>query len=176
MTLATKTAARAALERPYARENDASTAQAMERGKMPRTLADLLRWYAKGWDIEVPDSIHKAEVWIGRPGEGVPAEHTGGSHLGTRAYTDPFRRYVENVPSETDVDGCYVRPMHAALSRMGRRYPLTARVLFAVAQAGYDWRGVAERMHYADEMFSLYLTQALAHLWSEYRSDVVRLQ
>lgn len=147
----------------------------MERGRPPRTFASLMRWYADGWDMEVPDAIHRSEVWMGRSGEGIPAEHVGGSKLGTKAHTDPFRRYLENVPSEIDVDGSYVRPMHAALTRLSRRYPLTGRALFAVAQAGYDWRGVAVRGGWADEMFALYLTQALAQLWAEYRPDVVRL-
>ena len=85
-------------------------------------------------------------------------------------------RAAVEVPSQSDEDGWYLLPMHAALARLGRRWPLTARVLFAVAQSGYDWRGVGTRLHYADEMMTLWMLQALAQLWAEHRDEVVRLQ
>lgn len=151
----------------------------MSKGIMPKGLNGLLRWYAEGWDAEVPTTLHKAETWYGRDRDGNgqtwPAELTGGSHLGTRAHTESFRRYIEEAESQCDPDGYYVRPMHAALSRLGRRWPLTARALFAVAQSGFDWRGVAERGHWPEEMFCLFAEQALARLWTEYRDQVVRL-
>ncbi len=142
----------------------------MSRGVMPDTLGKLLRWYAEGWDAEVPTSIHKSDVWRDY---GTSAE--GGSKLGTPANSDPFRRYLEDIPSQTDEDGWFTLPMHAALERLGRRWPFGARTLFAVAQCGYDWRGVADRLHYADEFMHRYLTQALEDLWLEYREEIVRL-
>ena len=138
---------------------------------MPKALPGLLRWYSEGWDAEVPTAIHKSEVWRDH---GPQAQ--GGSKLGTPAYSDPFRRYLENTPSEMDADGYYRLPMHAALSRLSRTKPLTARALFAVAMCGYDWRGVAERMHYAEEMFEVYITSALMMLWREYADEGLRLQ
>lgn len=168
-------AANAAKERRYSAEHDASTERAMDRGRMPRTLAGLLRWYAAGWEDEVPDRLHKSEVYFSRPDPNDASAPVGGSKLGTKAHTDPFRRYLENVPSETDEDGWYVRPMHAALVRLSRRYPMAGRHLFAVSQAGYDWRGVALRRHWTDEEYALFLMQVLAQLWMEYRPDVVRL-
>lgn len=117
--------------------------------------------------------------------DGAPIHAAGGfepltremhrSGLGTRAHTDQFRRYTENLASETDDDGYYLRPIHAALSRMSNRWPLSARALWAVAIAGYDWRGVGARGGWADEMFALYLWQAFKLLWHEYRDQVVRL-
>ena len=162
---------RTALLTPHAREHEASLAARMARGVPPSDLAALLRWYAAGWDAEVPMTLHRPEVWRDH-GQGAQ----GGSRLGSPAWSDPFRRYMEGTPSETDQDGSYARPMHAALSRLGRRHPLTVRALFAVAQSGYDWRGVADRGHWAGEMFAIYLERALLMLWAEHRDDVVRLQ
>jgi hypothetical protein len=162
---------RVALETPHAKAHTVSVERRMGKGIMPKALPGLLRWYAEGWDSEVPTAIHKSEVWRDH---GPQAQ--GGSKLGTPAHSDPFRRYLENMPSEMDADGYYTRPMHAALSRLGRRHPLTARALFAVAQSGYDWRGVAERGHWADEMFEVYIAEALRMLWREYADEGLRLQ
>ena len=151
----------------------------MSKGLMPKGLNGLLRWYAEGWDAEVPTTLHKAETWYGRDRDGNgqtwPAELTGGSHLGTSAHTESFRRYIEEAESQCDPDGYYVRPMHAALSRLGRRWPLSASWLFAVAQSGFDWRGVALRLHMADEFAYRNTRDALSDLWTEYRDQVVRL-
>lgn len=174
MTLAAHLDRRQVRGRPYAAEQEVSLDARMQKGRMPRDLSGLLRWYAEGWDAEVPVALHRSEVWRDH---GTDAE--GGSRLGSPALTDPFRRYMRaavEVPSQSDEDGWYLLPMHAALARLGRRWPLTARVLFAVAQSGYDWRGVGTRLHYADEMMTLWMLQALAQLWAEHRDEVVRLQ
>lgn len=156
---------RVRLERPFQQQHEGSLRVAMQRATPPKGLGGLLSWYSRAWDGEVPMSLHRVEdVWRDY---GLHAE--GGSKLGTPAHKDPFRRYMENPPSETDEDGSFVRPLHAALDRMSRRWPLTARALFAVAQSGYDWRGVAGRLGYADEFFCLYLERALTMLWVEYR-------
>ena len=185
-----KTAARVAIERPHAADHERSLASRMDKGIMPKGLPALLRWFSERWDEEVPTALHKSEVWHGRQehetrrdpetGKSVtkqrwPGEQVGGSKLGSPAHSDPFRRYLENSDAECDLDGYFVRPMHAALSRLGRRWPLTARALFAVAQSGYDWRGVGVRGGWADEMFYRFLTDALEGLWTEYREQVVRL-
>ena len=166
-----KPAARKALELPYATDHERSLAARMDKGVMPKGLPGLLRWYSQGWDAEVPTALHKSEVWRDH---GIDAQ--GGSKLGSPAHTDPFRRYLENGSSEVDEDGYYLRPMHAALWRLGRRKPLMARHLFAVAQSGYDWRGVAERRHWTDEEYEVYLAEALRMLWREYADQAVRLQ
>jgi hypothetical protein len=176
MTTPTKTQRRRELEAPHAAEHEASLTRRMGKGVMPKSLPALLRWFSEEWDAEIPSAIHKSEVWMGRAGEGIPPEQTGGSKLGTRAHTDTFRRFVENQPSEMDADGYYHRPMHAALSRLERRRPLTARALFAVAMSGYDWRGIAERGHWAEEMFEVFIAEALRMLWMEYSEQGLRLQ
>lgn len=172
-------ATNAAKGAPYKAGHDTSAAGRMQRARQPETLPGYLRWYAEAWDDEVPTTLHKVEVWASSgeivDGSGDKVSDPGGSKLGTRAWGNQFRRYMENVDSECDADGFYIRPMHAALSRMERRWPLTARSLFAVAQSGYDWRGVAERGHWAEEMFYRFLMDAFAALWKEYRDEVVRL-
>jgi hypothetical protein len=166
-----KPARREALEAPFQRQHEASMEARLAKGRMPKSLPELLRWYSEAWDAEIPDRPHKVEVW-----RDYGAEAQGGSHLGSPAWTDPMRRYLENYDSEVDADGYYVRPVHAALSRISRRGPLMARSLFAVAQSGYDWRGVADRGHWPVEMFQVYITEALRRLWMEYREQKVRLE
>lgn len=165
-----KPAGRVALEQPHRAAHVQSAEARMGKGIMPKTLPALLHWYATGWDEEVPTALHKSEVWRDH---GPDAQ--GGSRLGTPAHTDSFRRYLEGMSSEMDADGYYSRPMHAALSRLHRSHPLTARALFAVAQSGYDWRGVAERGHWAEEMFRVYVTAALMMLFREYSDVGLRL-
>lgn len=160
----------AAKAAPHRGDHAESLERRFVKGAQPKTFGALLKWYSDIWDAEVPTSIHKSEVWRDH---GIHAE--GGSKLGSPAWGDRFRRYIENSDAEVDEDGWFVRPMHAALSRIGRRWPLTARSLFAVAQSGYDWRGVATRGGWSEEMFAVYLTQALTMLWVEYRDEVVRL-
>ena len=178
-----KPAGRVALETPHRAEHERSAEQRMGKGIMPKSLPGLLRWYSEGWDSEVPTALHKSEVWVGRQerdrktGEKRhPDELVGGSKLGSQAHTDGFRRYLEGMSSEMDADGYYARPMHAALSRVHRSRPLTARALFAVAQSGYDWRGVATRGHWDCEMFEVYITAALMILWREHSDVGLRLQ
>ena len=165
------TARRSLLDTPYQRDHERSMEARLEKGRMPKALPELLRWYSEAWDLEVPDKLHKVEVWADHGPDGQ-----GGSHLGTPAWRDPFRRYIENYDSELDQDGYYLRPVHAALSRFGRRHPMTARALFALAQCGYDWRGVATRGHWDVEMFGLFIEEALRRLWREYAEQKVRLE
>lgn len=164
-----KPARRAALERPYQSEHEQRQKERLDEPP-PTRLRDLLAWYAGAWDQEVPIDLHKWEVWRDH---GQHAE--GGSHLGSPAYADQFRRYLENIDSELDEDGYFMRPVHAALSRMHRRWPLTVQALYMLARSGMDWRALGERLHMADEMACLYVERALAMLHAEYREQVVRL-
>lgn len=168
---ARRTPARATIETPYSADHERSLHARMDKGVMPKGLTALLRWYSQGWDMEVPTALHKSEVWRDH---GIDAQ--GGSKLGAPAHSDPFRRYLENMAGEIDVDGYYLRPMHAALSRLGRGDPFMARTLFAVAMCGYDWRGVADRMHYADAFMRVYIEEALRRLWREYADRALRLE
>ena len=176
-----KPAARAALEAPHKGDHERSLMRAMERGRMPKGLGGLLAWFAAEWDSEVPQRLHTVEVWHGRQeyrdGAPVwPSTLVGGSALGAHALTDTFRRYMESYAGERDEDGYYVRPMHAALARLARRDHWMSRNIFAVAQAGYDWKGVADRGHWVHGMYQAYLEEALRRLWLEFSEREVRLQ
>lgn len=179
---ARKPAARRALEAPHATEYQQSVARAMDRGRMPKTLGALLDWFAETWQGEVPLRLHTVEVWVGRQerdkgGEARwPKELVGGSRLGAPTLSDKFRRYMENYASELDEDGYYLRPCHAALGRIARRDVWASLNLFAIAQAGYDWKGVADRGHWVHGMYERYLKDCLVTLWLEYREQAVRLQ
>lgn len=172
---------RLALEAPHASDHTRSVTRRMDRSRMPKHLGGLLSWFSVEWDSEVPQRLHTVEVWHGRQEyrDGAPVwprEQVGGSALGSHAHTDPFRRYMESYAGEQDEDGYYVRPMHAALARLARRDHWMARNLFAVAQAGYDWQGVADRGHWVHGMYQVYIEEALRRLWFEYAEQGLRLQ
>jgi hypothetical protein len=151
---------RALRDAPYALESLASTTRRAERGVMPRGFHRLLAWYMAAWSDETPDKLHNPGVWRDY------GEHaTGGSALGSPRYSDSFRRYMENTPHETDADGYYSRPIHAALARLGHRKPFMARALFMLAQTGGDWQRVALQLRMVDEVAEVYLGAALAFLW-----------
>lgn len=167
-------------ERPHRAEHEASTGR-RDRGTMPKTLGQLLTWFAGEWDPEIPTRIHTVEVYHARQerdrdGAKVwPEALVGGSALGAPALTDHFRRYMESYAGEQDADGYYLRPMHAALARLAARDHWMARNLWAVAQAGYDWRGVADRGHWVHGMYVVYIEEALRRLWREHSERAVRL-
>lgn len=179
MTTQNKPARRSALETPFSRDHERSMEARLEKGRMPKALPELLRWYSEAWDCEVPTKLHNIEVWYGQStdnGRPVPQELTGGSKLGTHAWSGNFRAYLEDEDNKVDQDGYYRRPTHAALARLGHRKPMMARNLFALAQSGYDWRGVATRGHWDLEMYEVYITEALRKLWVEYAEQKVRLE
>lgn len=167
-------------ESPHRREHEQS-APRRDRGTMPKALGGLLTWFAAEWDSEVPTRLHTVEVYHarqerGRDGAKVwPEALVGGSSLGSHGLTDQFRRYMESYAGEQDVDGYYVRPMHAALARLAVRDHWMARNLWAVAQAGYDWQGVADRGHWVHAMYLVYIEEALRRLWREYAEQRIRI-
>lgn len=171
MAASRKPERRAALELPYAREHEASALRAMDKGTAPKGLDQLVRWFREVCQGEAPVAIHKSGVWRDH---GTDAE--GGSHLGSPAWSDPFRRFLEGVdhPSALDPDGYYRWPLRAALSRMARRWPLTARALYQLALVDGDWRRLADVMSYPDEIMELYAERALDKLWREYSDTRMR--
>lgn len=140
---------------------------------MPKDLRGLMAWYEEQWSLETPDRLHVHAVWKDRvtsheQGEGI--QPVGGSDTGAPAYSEPFRKRLENSPSELDVDGYYMRPLASALSRLGNGgHPLMARSLMSVAMAGFDWRAVADRGHWPHEMFEAFIREALIQLWRTHR-------
>ena len=162
---------RTALETPYRREHEASSAALMENGRPPRNLAAAVAWFREQCDNETPATLHKAGVWRDY---GMHAE--GGSVLGSPALSEPFRRMLEGNPSEVDVDGFYLRPLRAALSRMARHHPLTARHLYRLALVDGDWKRHAANEGFQDEEMSVYLAKALDMLWKDFVRQATPLQ
>lgn len=171
MSLSThsKPARRQLLETPYKDERERSIEARMSKGIQPKGLDQLLGWFCEVISDEVPVALHKAGVWRDH-GE----DAAGGSKLGTPAWSDPFRRFIEGVdhPSALDSDGYYKWPLRAALSRMDRnRKPLVARMLFQLALMGGDWRRLADKMSYPTEIMELTIERALFLCWREYASE-----
>lgn len=110
--------------------------------------------------ITVDGPIHP-----GGGGESVRVQ-AGGSAIGSPDDGGEFQALIYGSPSQTDEDGSYVRPLHRAIAELHRNgWQLTAGMFFALAAAGYDWRAIAERGHWAEEPFAIYLEAALGELW-----------
>jgi hypothetical protein len=173
-----KPAARLTLEQPHLPEHRASI-EAVASKAAPRGLHRLMSWFLGEWSAEVPDRIHKGEVWRDFVGLTEDRAGQGGSLLGTPQYAEGFRRYVEGSPFETDPDGRYTRPIHAAMARMaGRRghegpteelqqAAFMARFLFRLAHTG-DLERAASSMGIPSQVQHVYAEQALYRLWRSY--------
>jgi hypothetical protein len=165
---------------PYAVEHSGSVARSMVRERKPRSLAEYLRWFADRWQAEMPTEIHSSGVWRDRVTNteakaGVQA--TGGSHLGSPRLNEAFRRLLENSPFETEhavyeghqqPEPHYVRPIHAAITRMSHKRPLTAHWLASLAASGFDWQGLVTRRGWSLEEGELYLEGACYLLFREF--------
>lgn len=165
MTLAV---ARRDRETPHHREHDSSVSARMERGKMPGSLDGLVRWYMGMWSDETPARLHKRELWHDQVTQHEREEGIapmGGSLTGTLAWDATFRVVLENSPSIIDQDGYYRLPLRSALSRLHRRRPLMARNLFSLGMAGGDWRRLGDANGWAQEMYEVYIEEALRRLW-----------
>ena len=177
---------------PYAHEKRRSVAARMDRGGIrPKGLGGLLAWFLGEWSAEVPDRSHTRGVFFGRP-EDVQFRSLGGSHsthddlvggslIGTPASAEPARRYIEERPTQRDVDGNYQRPMHAALALMAGRNPRSdgawmAKYLGAIAASAGDWRGVAYRVGFPPQAAETYTMSALHRLWDLYRPAPIPLE
>lgn len=160
---------RQALESPYRRDYEQSVASALDRE--PANLAAAIAWFRGVCAEELPVTLHRAGVWRDY---GLHAE--GGSALGSPALSDPFRRFLQDSPSATDQDGNYIKPLRAALSRMSRHHPLTARHLFRLALVDGDWKRHAANEGFQDEEMALYLWGALLMLWKDFTRKVQMLQ
>ena len=175
---------RADLISPHAGDHARSVARQAEQGRKPRGLAEYLLWFADRWQAEMPTTMHGARVFVGTPDKdglgaslSTPTELAGGSLLGSPSLNEAFRRLMENSPFETEhanLDGHqqpephYVRPIHAAIARLGHKRPLTARWLSGLAASGFDWRGLVARRGWSDEEGELYLEGACYLLWREF--------
>lgn len=159
---------RAALETPYAHEHERSLERRMGKGAQPKGFEALIGWFREVIADEPPFSVHRSGVFFGTPDQDVTSALVGGSRIGSPAIRDEFRRFIEGVPWQTDADGYFRLPFRAALSRLHRRFPLTARALFQLALLGGDWHRLGDQMCYPQEVIAVYLDRALYHLWTEY--------
>ena len=128
----------------------------------PSELHELLAWFRREWAKEMPSRIH---------GRGVEPD----SALGSPCLSGAFRAYIDGSPMATDHDdaldtwkegACRLRPIHAALSVMDHRWPLSSRYLFALAWSGAEWQDVALAWRLLPEIGHRFAQDALKHLWS----------
>lgn len=156
---------------PYRTDHESSVNRGMERGKQPRTLEGLLRWFVVRFAEETPEKLHISEPWhdsVSNHEREDGITPVGGSHLGSLAWSGPMRTIMQVSASVTDEDGYYVTPMRAALSRMQRRRPFMVRNLCAVAMASGNWQQVADRKPgWTHEEYADYLERALVLLWQD---------
>lgn len=175
--------ARSDLVSPHRDEHDKSLERRMSGGVMPKGLQPLLEWFLRTWAEEVPVRLHTSGQERQRPGHIVRGnlevidDPGGGDRTGAPRIADEWRRYVENSDKETDVDGSFVRPMHAALTMLAGRsrdgsYPFMARFLTAVALANGDFEFVCRNYGIRREISSVYTEEALRRLWIRYDTRV----
>ena len=151
-------------------EHDDSIARRLERGKMPKTLDGLVRWFVQRFEEETPERLHIDETWHDKVSghereEGV--QSVGGSLLGSLAYSGAFKLILEASPSKTDEDGYYLFPLRSALSRVERRRPFMVRYLCRLGLAQGDWRRVADDLGWVHEVMEVYIEEALRRVWRE---------
>ena len=145
------------------------------KDRQPRGLGEYISWFADRYHAEMPTDIHAVGVW--RDHVKVGEAGGGGSALGAPRYDDGFRRLMENSPFETEhavldghqqIDPHYVRPIRAAIARIGHRRPRIALWLMALAWSDFDWRGLVNRRGWMDDEGELMLEGALHLLWREF--------
>lgn len=163
MTVVRKPKGRHELEAPYQGDHDRSKLSAMVKAAPPKGLGPLVTWFRDVIADESPITLHKGGVWRDHGQDAA-----GGSKLGAPAISDAFRRFIEGVPWQTDPDGYYVLPFRAALARISRRWPMTARHLYRLALVDGDWRRHADNVAWQHEEMELYIGEALRMLWREY--------
>lgn len=173
-----KSIARIQLEQPHLVAHRASISVVASKAA-PRGLPKLLAWFLGEWANEVPDKLHKGDVWRDYVRLTEDRKGQGGSLLGTPQYADAFRSYIEGSPFATDPDGRYMRPIHAAMARLCGRgghegathklapLPFMARFLFRLAMTG-DLAVSAQSMGIPSQVQSVYAEQALYRLWRTY--------
>jgi hypothetical protein len=172
------TSDRARLEHPHAIPHEESLRRNLEKGREPRDLRGLLRWYQAEVEAEVPDRLHTRGVWRDW---GQDAE--GGSHLGTPTFSDPFRRFIEGNPFEVayatqggteELTPHFARPMQAALAVVAGHderslYYQRAIFLYRLAWSGFQYRAVCAYLGLPEWTWEWVTEQALRLLWDRYQ-------
>ncbi len=157
---------------PYAVEKEASVHRRMATAaREPRELSDLIRWFRHEWEAELPRRIHE---------RGVEPD----SALGAPRLAGAFRAYLMGSPMATDHDDrldanaggdARLFPIHAAMTVMSHKWPLSARFLRAIAWGGADWVDVAGQWNLAAEIGHRFAESALRHLWSIWARDATEI-
>jgi len=163
-----QTGAHVIREPEYRRPHDASVSRRMAgAAAMPRSLPALLTWLRREFDREVPDRLHN---------QGTEPD----SALGSPALSGAFRAYLTGSALATDHDdrldldhrGAARRyPIHAAMTIMARKWPLSTRYLFAVIWTGCEWEDVALAWRMMPEVGHRFTWHALQHLWTLWARD-----
>jgi hypothetical protein len=124
--------------------------------RCPKTFNALLDWLKQVWAEEpFPDHIHSRGVFEL-------------SALGAPAMNHAFTQHIER-PSGTDQDGYFLTPLNAALEQISHGHPLAARNIWAVIRVDFDWKAIAARGGWAQEMYAMYLSRAIEDLWWQYK-------
>jgi hypothetical protein len=156
---------RLALQVPYLNAHERSLVRGLRRGVVPKGLNPLLSWYVAQWELEVPMRLHVPGTWHD------PEAHT---QLGSPQDDPAWRSYLYGSDDALDADGYYLRPLHAALLRVGRHvdrdgeYPFMAIFLVQLAFGRFDWEGVGAVHGMERGAAATYTKAALTHLWERW--------
>jgi hypothetical protein len=153
-------------------------------GGLEASVIELLRL----WSQELPAAIHRNGVFVGPPDNArvtlgalysTPEELTGGSALGSPAYSEPMRHLLEDDNPHREEPAIYegsltvekhlATPLRSAMRRCGR---MMEAYLVEVARSGGDWLSPAQRRGCYDEHIArVYANEAFRRLWREYSVD-----
>ena len=174
--------------------------QSDHAGSIARKAAppkNLLAWFLEAFRSETPTEIEGHGAFVGQPDKPGretlwakvtrPADLSGGSLLGSPAFVDDFRRFIEDGPRQVeraeyeghqDRGVHYRYPLRAALAELGGRgkptddFPFMARVLYRTAVRDGDWDGACESMGiYPVAVRKVYIEEALRRLWRHYEVE-----
>ena len=153
----------------------------------PRSVEAFVEWLLVEWGMEMPDTLHRHEVFVGPPDRPLHptlgAEHSsvtelvGGSLLGSPAYAEPVRHLLEDdnphreepaiLEGSLTVEKHLVTPLRSALRRIGR---MGEAYLIDVARSGGDWLEQAQRRGcYSEPIARVYAAEMFRRLWREYQ-------
>lgn len=175
---------------PYQTDHASSIARKAQPPK------NLLGWFLEAFRCETPIEMNGHSVFVGQPDKpgretlwargSRASELSGGSLLGSPAFTDDFRRFIEDGSRQVeraeyegnqDRTVHYRYPLRAALAELGGRgkatdeYPFMARVLYRTAMRDGDWDGACESMGIIGPVRWVYVQEALRRLWRHYEVE-----
>jgi hypothetical protein len=138
----------------------------------PRDLRELLAWFRREWDREVPRRVHE---------RGVEPD----SAIGSPRLAGAFRSYLMGSPFATDHDdrldidrrdATRLYPIHAAIVILSRRWPLSGRFAFLLGISGSnDWEAITLSWHMLPEVGHRFAEGTLRHLWDIWDKDRMRV-